>query len=134
MARMKYLFCLQLFLLVFLVSFVHAETSYSFSSREGCKHFQNFIKEVRCVVCQNQSLADSSAPLANDLRDKIYALMVAKKTDEEIKNYLVLRYGEFILLKPRLRLLTLPLWFFPFFGLLIVFFCVWILKKPKTGN
>lgn len=76
--------------------------------------------EIRCVVCQNQSVADSDAPLARDLRQKIAELIAQQMTDEAIKDYLVKRYGEFILLKPRLSRATLLLWVFPFVGLGVI--------------
>lgn len=82
--------------------------------------YVELTKEVRCVVCQNQNIADSSAPLANDLRKKIYTMVEKNKSDNEIKNYLVARYGEFILLKPRFNKLTVLLWLFPFIALLVV--------------
>lgn len=78
--------------------------------------FQLLTQEIRCVVCQNQSIADSNAPLAKDLREKIYRMILEKKSDDEIKNYLVKRYGEFILFKPRLNASTLILWLFPLLG------------------
>jgi cytochrome c-type biogenesis protein CcmH len=86
--------------------------------------FLSFTKEVRCIVCQNQNLAESTAPLAKDLRDKIHKMILEKKSDEEIKNYLVKRYGEFILLRPRLNKLTYLLWTFPLLG---CFFVAWYL-------
>jgi cytochrome c-type biogenesis protein CcmH len=88
-----------------------------FTSTHEANRFYTLIKEIRCVVCQNQTIADSNAPLANDLREKVYQLVNAKKSNEEIKDYLVKRYGEFILLKPRFNKLTFILWAFPFIGL-----------------
>jgi len=86
---------------------------YTFSSEQENQRFLNLTKELRCLVCQNQSLADSDAVLANDLRNKIYALIQAKKSDEEIRAFLVSRYGEFILFSPPLKRATLLLWSFP---------------------
>lgn len=109
---------ISLFLCCFLFAF-HAKAEsnhvYSFNSSKQAERFQALIKEIRCVVCQNQNIADSNAPLANDLRDKIYHMMIEGKSDQDIKLYLVDRYGEFILLNPRLTKLTLVLWLFPFF-------------------
>lgn len=86
---------------------------YPFSSVNDAERFYALNKEIRCVVCQNQNIADSTAPLANDLRGKIYQFIKEKKSDEEIKTYLVKRYGEFILLRPRFNKLTILLWLFP---------------------
>jgi cytochrome c-type biogenesis protein CcmH len=92
---------------------------YTFSSVGEESRFNLLVGEVRCVVCQGQSIADSNAPLANDLRNKIYYMVLGKKSDEDIKNYLVKRYGEFILLRPRVHSSTLLLWFFPLIGVVV---------------
>jgi len=71
-------------------------------------------EELRCLVCQNQSLADSSAPLAEDLRREVRGLAVQGKNDEQIKEYLVARYGDFVLYNPPVKGITWLLWFGPF--------------------
>ena len=76
-------------------------------------------KELRCVVCQGQSLDESNAPLAADLRRLIRTHIELGESDTEIKNYLVARYGDFILMKPPLELDTVALWFGPLIVLLI---------------
>ena len=70
--------------------------------------------ELRCLVCQNQTLADSDAPLAVDLRREVRALAVAGKSDDEIRAFLVARYGDFVLYKPPVKPVTWLLWFGPF--------------------
>ena len=70
--------------------------------------------ELRCLVCQNQTLADSNAPLAEDLRREVRALAVSGKSDAEIREFLVARYGDFVLYKPPVRESTWLLWFGPF--------------------
>jgi cytochrome c-type biogenesis protein CcmH len=74
---------------------------------------------LRCLVCQNQSIDDSDAPLAKDLRTLIREQLVAGKTDEQIMDFVVDRYGEYVLLKPRLEPATIILWGTPFAVLLI---------------
>jgi cytochrome c-type biogenesis protein CcmH len=71
-------------------------------------------EELRCLVCQNQSLADSSAPLAEDLRREVRGLAQQGKNDAEIKEYLVARYGDFVLYNPPVKGTTWLLWFGPF--------------------
>ena len=71
-------------------------------------------EELRCLVCQNQSLADSNAPLAQDLRREVRSLADAGKSDAEIKDFLVARYGDFVLYKPPVKGITWLLWFGPF--------------------
>ena len=70
--------------------------------------------ELRCLVCQNQTLADSDAPLAVDLRREIRALAVAGRSDDEIRNFLVDRYSDFVLYMPPLKRTTWLLWLGPF--------------------
>ena len=75
--------------------------------------------ELRCLVCQNESLASSHAELAEDLRREVRKLIRDNKSDAEIKTYLVERYGDFVLYRPQVKPLTWPLWFGPFFMLLL---------------
>ena len=86
---------------------------------------RNISKNIRCMVCQNQSIDESNAPLAKDLRILIRNKIKDGKNDKEIYKFLTDRYGDFILLKPPLRLNTLALWVLPFiflaFGIFIVF-------------
>jgi cytochrome c-type biogenesis protein CcmH len=103
----------------------YADPLYTFHSTQEEQRFSALTKEIRCVVCQNQSIADSAAPLASDLRDKVYQMINTHKTDAEIESYLVKRYGEFILFKPPVHRETLLLWFFP---LLAVVVAGWVLK------
>lgn len=117
------------FFLVFSMNTFALEAN-TFSSPVDEQRFINLTKEVRCVVCQNQSIADSNAPLANDLRTKIQQMVLEQKSDVEIKNFLVKRYGEFILLRPRLNAATLLLWSFPFMGLIgVIIGCVVARRK-----
>ena len=70
--------------------------------------------ELRCLVCQNQTLAESEAPLAADLRKEVRELAQAGKSDDDIRGYLVARYGDFVLYKPPVKPVTYLLWFGPF--------------------
>lgn len=70
--------------------------------------------ELRCLVCQNQTLADSNAPLAEDLRREVRELAVSGKSDDDIRAFLVARYGDFVLFRPPLKETTWPLWAGPF--------------------
>lgn len=75
--------------------------------------FQQLSAELRCTVCQNQNLADSNADLAKDLRRKVFELMQEGRSDAEIKQFLVDRYGDFVLYDPPVKPLTWGLWFGP---------------------
>ena len=87
---------------------------------------RNISKNVRCLVCQNQSIDESSAPLAKDLRILIRKKIKQGNSDEEIYNYLTERYGDFILLNPPFKISTLFLWFLPFVFLAIGIFVIFL--------
>jgi cytochrome c-type biogenesis protein CcmH len=89
--------------------------------------------ELRCLVCQNQTLADSNADLAEDLRREVRALAVAGKSDDEIRSYLVARYGDFVLYDPPVKPLTWLLWFGPF-ALLIGGAGVWWMVLQRRSK
>ncbi len=75
--------------------------------------FHDLVAELRCVMCQNQSLADSNALIAQDLRREVLGLIKQGNTDAEVKQYLVARYGEFVLYRPQVKSSTWLLWFGP---------------------
>ena len=82
------------------------------------RRFHDLVAELRCVMCQNQSLADSDAQIAHDLRREVLELMQSGRSDDEIKDFLVARYGEFVLYRPELKSNTWLLWFGPVLVLL----------------
>ncbi|MCB1785081.1 MAG: cytochrome c-type biogenesis protein CcmH [Chromatiaceae bacterium] len=92
---------------------------HEFDSAEQEARYTKLIAELRCLVCQNQNLADSNAELAVDLRRKTYEMVKQDKTEREIADYMVDRYGEFVLYRPPLNSNTLLLWGGPFVILLI---------------
>lgn len=85
----------------------------AFRDRAEEQRFHDLTVQLRCVMCQNQSLADSDAPIAHDLRREVFNLMRAGRSDAEIKTFLVERYGEFVLYRPRIGGATLLLWLGP---------------------
>ena len=92
---------------------------------------RNISKYIRCMVCQNQSIDESSAPLAKDLRILIRNQIKDGKNDEEIYKFLTDRYGDFILLKPAFKLNTLALWLLPFVFVLVGIFIVFFHNKKS---
>ena len=84
-----------------------------FTDPEKEARYQQLTLELRCLVCQNQNLADSDAPLAQDLRQEIYNMMQAGRTNDEIKQFLIDRYGDFVLYMPPMKSNTLVLWLMP---------------------
>lgn len=96
--------------------------------------FQTLTKELRCPKCQNQDLADSNAPIAADLRKKIYAQLNQGKSDKEIVDYMVDRYGDFVLYRPRVSSLTYVLWFGPAFALLFGVIIVVLVLRSRNNK
>jgi len=88
--------------------------------------------ELRCLVCQNQTLAESNAPLAEDLRKEVRDLATGGKSDDEIRTYLVARYGDFVLYKPPVKSTTYVLWFGPFLLLAAGAVAWWILIRRRS--
>lgn len=84
-----------------------------FENTEQEQRFQDLTEELRCLVCQNQNLADSDAPLAHSLREEIYEMMMAGQDNEQIKTFLIDRYGDFVLYRPAMKGNTLALWLMP---------------------
>jgi len=106
-------------LLVF-ASMTHAQAiePMPFASHAQELRFQHLIAQLRCPMCQNETLADSNAPIARDLRNQIFQLMQQGKSDEQIKQYLVDRYSDYVLYDPPLKPGTMLLWFGPLLILL----------------
>lgn len=105
-----------------------------FADRAEELRYQQLLRELRCLQCQNQSLADSDANVASGLRQEIHRQMQAGRSDDEIKAFLVERYGEFVLYRPEIKRGTWLLWFGPFVilagGALAL---VLHLRKRRTG-
>ena len=109
-----------LIILASIISSVHAaEMLLQFANDEQAGLYQLLTEEFRCLKCQNQNLADSNAGLAKDLRNEIYQAVLQGQGRDEIADYLVARYGEFVLYRPPVKKVTYLLWFGPFLLLLL---------------
>jgi cytochrome c-type biogenesis protein CcmH len=75
--------------------------------------YESITRELRCLVCQNEAIADSNATLARDLRREVRAMIVDGKTDDEIRDFMIARYGDFVLYKPRMTPINFLLWAAP---------------------
>ena len=93
---------------------------------------RNLSRELRCMVCQNQSIDDSDAPLARDLRLLVRERIAAGLTDQQVMDFLVARYGEFVLLKPRVEGRTLVLWLIPPLALIAGGIALWIGNRRRN--
>ena len=125
---MRYLL---LFLISLLISVLNAEQLISFSDDAYLKRYQNLLEELRCPKCQNQNLADSNAPISNDLKEEIQRLLEQGLDDDDIKRALTESYSDFILYDPKFNRNTYFLWLAPFIVLLIGF---WWVYSMSTKN
>ena len=94
-------------------------TPLQFRDTAEAARFHDLVAELRCVMCQNQSLADSNAQIAVDLRREVLDLMREGRSDQQIRDFLVARYGEFVLYRPRVSPTTWLLWFGPLLFVLV---------------
>ena len=125
---MRYLL---LFLISLLISVLNAEQLITFSDDAYLKRYQNLLEELRCPKCQNQNLADSNAPISNDLKEEIQRLLEQGLDNDDIKRALTERYSDFILYDPKFNKNTYFLWLAPFIVLLIGF---WWVYSMSTKN
>ena len=106
---------------------IHA---FDFDDPQKEARFNKLSEELRCLVCQNQTLADSNAGLAMDLRKELYEKIQNNASDEEIKSFLVSRYGDFVLYDPPVKTTTYLLWFGPF--ILVIVGIVVLLRMVRN--
>lgn len=107
---------------------------HEFESPEQEQRYRLLIDELRCPKCQNQNLAGSDAGVATDLKNRAYELMMEGKSDEEIRTYMIERYGDFITYRPPVRGSTMLLWMGPFVLLLLgAVILVWRVRRPAAA-
>lgn len=115
---MKQIFLILAVAMFFLGGNALAIDAYDFNNPEDAERYKKLSEELRCLVCQNQNLADSGAGLAKDLKDEVYAMVYAGKSNQEVKDFLVQRYGDFVLYDPPMKPTTWLLWLGPFIMLI----------------
>ncbi|WP_417527226.1 cytochrome c-type biogenesis protein CcmH [Marinomonas shanghaiensis] len=112
-----------------------AQEQMAFRSELNKTRYQNLVEELRCPKCQNQNLADSNSGIAVDLREQVHQMIEQGKTDQEIVDYMVARYGEFVLYRPQHSTATFLLWYGPFIllgiGLVSFIFVVKTSRKRR---
>jgi cytochrome c-type biogenesis protein CcmH len=106
--------------------------SFDFTGNVDEQRFKVLIAELRCLVCQNQSLADSDADLAHDLRKEVYEMMDAGRSNREITEFLVDRYGDFVLYNPPVKRSTWLIWYGPFVLLLLGSALVFFVLRKRS--
>ena len=129
--------CLLALFLFLSLSSVHAAIDpFDFETIEEQQRFKSLTNELRCPKCQNQSIGDSNAPIAQDLRQEVYRLMTVEQADDQqVIDFMLERYGEFVLYTPKLEAKTVLLWFGPIILLLIGgLVLIRILRKHRRLN
>lgn len=119
-----------LMLLLPLQAFAAIDT-YEFKDEASRERFRQLTDELRCPKCQNQNLADSNSPIAKDLRTEVHRMVQADQSDDEIVDFMVARYGEFVLYKPRKNASTWVLWYGPFVLLALGGVVIFLLARRK---
>ena len=106
--------------------------AYEFESAQMEADYNRLINELRCLVCQNQNLAGSDAALATDLRRETYQMLSDGKTPQEVVDFMVARYGDFVLYRPQFKTRTYLLWLGPFLLLIAVLF--WLTRRLRNSS
>ena len=123
---MRYFIQFSLIFLLFQSSYAETIEAKEFTSFEQERRYQDLIEDIRCPVCQGQSIGDSNSSLALDLREQVRIMILNNNTNDEIYSFMVQRYGDFVVFKPPIKPATYMLWFAPFLFLL---FCLFILFR-----
>lgn len=124
-------------LLVSTLSFAAIDT-YDFKSAVDEKRFHDLTAELRCPKCQNQNIADSDSPIAKDLRREVYRMVDSGAQDTEVIDFMVTRYGEFVLYRPKVTSQTWLLWYGPYLllglGVLVILLIVYLRKANRQAQ
>lgn len=108
--------------------------AYEFSDPQNEKRFHQLTSELRCPKCQNQNISDSDAPLATDLRREVHRMVEQGESNDSIVDFMVTRYGEFVLYRPRVSPVTWMLWYGPFVLLGIGVLAVVMISRNRRTN
>ena len=123
---MRYFIQLALLLLLIQTIFAESIEAKDFESSDQERRYHDLIEEIRCPVCQGQSIGGSNSSLAKDLREQVRQMILGNKSDKEIYQFMVDRYGDFVVFKPPINWKTYFLWFAP---LVFLVFCLFYLIR-----
>ena len=128
---MRYFIQFSLIFLLIQSSYAGSIEAKEFISSEQEKRYRDLIEDIRCPVCQGQSIGDSNSDLALDLREQVRKMILDNNTNDEIYSFMVQRYGDFVIFKPPIKPATYMLWFAPF---LFLFICLFILFRSISSR
>ena len=133
---MRYFIQFSLIFLLIQSSYAGSIEAKEFISPEQEKRYRDLIEDIRCPVCQGQSIGDSNSGLALDLREQVRKMILNNNTNDEIYSFMVQRYGDFVIFKPPIKPVTYMLWFAPFLSLFICLFFLFrsISSKSRIAN
>jgi len=129
---MRYFIQFALVLLLIQGAFAESIEPKDFETFNQENRYTTLIEEIRCPVCQGQSIGGSNSSLAGDLREQVRVMILNKKTDKEIYQFMIERYGDFVVFKPPINFKTYFLWFTPI--LLLIIFFTYLLRTVKNKN
>ena len=133
---MRYFIQFSLIFLLIQSSYAGTIEAKEFISPAQEKRYHDLIEDIRCPVCQGQSIGDSNSGLAIDLREQVRKMILNDSTNDEIYSFMVQRYGDFVIFKPPIKPTTYMLWFAPFLFLFICLFFLFrsISSKSRIAN
>lgn len=126
-------FCLSVFVCFSSGAFAVVDL-YEFDDDAQLQRYQTFVQELRCPKCQNQNLSGSNSPIASDLRREVHRLISSGASDDEVVDFMVARYGEYVLYKPRARGAALLLWLAPGVLLLLGMMILWWILRRRSKS
>ena len=129
---MRYFIQFALLLLLFQTSFAESIEAKDFESLDQERRYYTLIEDIRCPVCQGQSISGSNSGLAKDLREQVRQMILRNKSNKEIYQFMVERYGDFVVFKPPITWKTYLLWFTPI--VFLVFCFIYLIRETKTKN
>ena len=129
---MRYFIQFALLLLLIQTTFSENIEAKDFESLEQERRYPTLVKDIRCPVCQGQSIGGSNSSLAKDLREQVRQMILSNKSNKEIYQFMVERYGDFVVFKPPINWKTYLLWFAPI--VFLVFCFIYLVRATKTKD
>ena len=128
----RFFFQFAILLLLIQTTFAESIEAKDFESLDQESRYQALIEDIRCPVCQGQSIGGSNSSLAKDLREQVLQMILSNKSDKEIYQFMIDRYGDFVVFKPPINWKTYLLWFTPL--VFLVFCFIYLIRSTRAKN